>query len=149
MKTKEKVGAFVVRAREGRPHELLLFTHVDYPDAPIQIPGGGIEPGEDPDAAVRRELREEAGLTGLPMMRKLGVSVCTWEDRKLFRHCYVFDGRGLPEAWVQVVSGHGEDQNMRFAYAWQAIDRDFTLSGDLGFFLTPQYLPELYPNPAP
>jgi 8-oxo-dGTP diphosphatase len=27
------------------------------------MPGGGLEPGEDPEAAVRRELREETGYT--------------------------------------------------------------------------------------
>jgi len=142
--TKDKVGAFVVRARAGRPHELLLFTHIDFPDAPIQIPGGGIEPGESPEAAVGRELREEAGLTGLPLMRRLGVSEHPWQNTLLRRHCYVFAGDGLPEHWVHTVSGNGEDHQLRFEFRWHVITADFKLSGDLGLFLKPAYLPELY-----
>ena len=144
MLTKEKVGAFVVRGQARGPHELLLFTHVDFPDAPIQIPGGSLEPGEDPAAGVRRELYEEAGLTGLPLLRKLGISDVPWQGTLFRRHCYVFDGASLPERWVHTVSGDGVDRQLRFEYRWHTVAVDFQLSGDLGFFLKPEFLPELY-----
>ena len=40
--------------------KLLVFTH---PAGMVQVPKGGIDPGESPEEAVLRELREESGLT--------------------------------------------------------------------------------------
>src|SRR5260370_3631777 len=44
---------------EGR---ILLLEHVFRPDSGWGIPGGFIGKGEQPEAALRRELREEIGL---------------------------------------------------------------------------------------
>jgi 8-oxo-dGTP diphosphatase len=42
---------------------LLLVHFVGYPEGDLwAAPGGGIEPGESPGAAIRRELAEEVGL---------------------------------------------------------------------------------------
>jgi 8-oxo-dGTP pyrophosphatase MutT (NUDIX family) len=147
MKLVNKVGLFVIRNRRGSRAELLLFTHLDYPEAPIQIPGGTIEPGEQADAAASRELHEESGIASLPLIRQLGISLVESTvdpDVTLRRHCYLYDGTDLPDHWVHHVTGDGEDQDLRFAYRWHAIDRDFHLSGDLDYFLNAEAIPELY-----
>ncbi|MCV2882083.1 NUDIX hydrolase [Actibacterium sp. XHP0104] len=39
----------------------LLLTHQAYPYPEFQLPGGGIDPGESPTAALHREVIEETG----------------------------------------------------------------------------------------
>ena len=49
-----------------------MFDHIDVAAAGTQVPAGGIKPGESPEAAVVRELAEEAGVTTARLVRKLG-----------------------------------------------------------------------------
>lgn len=145
--TKRKVGAFVLRVNGPGVRELLLFTHPDCPEAPIQIPGGSIEPGEDVEAPLWREIHEETGLSNLTLVRKVGVSQfpSMFAERQVMeRHCYLSAPADVPERWIHQVGGSGVDGGMRFAFEWRRITRDFSLSGDLGVFLAPQYLLELY-----
>lgn len=67
MQRKNKVYAYITR----RDH-LLVFRHVDFPEAGIQVPGGTLEEGEEPADAVLREACEETGLVELRMMSYLG-----------------------------------------------------------------------------
>lgn len=39
----------------------LLLTHQDAPEPEVQLPGGGIDPGESPVQALIREVYEETG----------------------------------------------------------------------------------------
>ena len=54
---REKVLCFVTR-----PGELLVFDHAP-DDSGVQLPAGGVEPGELPAQTAVRELREESGLS--------------------------------------------------------------------------------------
>ena len=50
-------GAYVILPRDGT----ILLTHQAKPTPEFQLPGGGIDPGEHPIAAVHREVFEETG----------------------------------------------------------------------------------------
>ena len=50
MRKVEKVYAYITSE-----NQLLVFKHVDFPEAGIQVPGGTLDAGETPKAAVLRE----------------------------------------------------------------------------------------------
>jgi 8-oxo-dGTP pyrophosphatase MutT (NUDIX family) len=59
--------------------ELLIFEH---PTAGRQLPAGSVEPGEELEAAVRREILEESGLIAEGPMERLGVLETTLGPEK-------------------------------------------------------------------
>lgn len=68
---RHKAYAYIVR-EERSTVQLLVFEHVDFPEAGIQVPGGTIEPGEEFSLAALREAEEETGLTGLILESGIG-----------------------------------------------------------------------------
>lgn len=52
-------GAYAVLLRAGR----VLLTRQEAPVPEVQLPGGGIDPGEQPLRALHREVAEETGWT--------------------------------------------------------------------------------------
>jgi 8-oxo-dGTP pyrophosphatase MutT (NUDIX family) len=54
------------------------------------FPGGGVERGETPEDAARRELAEEIGLTGYPL-RPAGDAHGIWDGRR--DHVHFFELR--------------------------------------------------------
>ncbi|WP_089234680.1 NUDIX hydrolase [Tropicimonas sediminicola] len=61
-------GAYAILERSG----LVLLTHQSAPIPELQLPGGGIDPGEQPVAALHREVYEETGWT-MRISRRLGA----------------------------------------------------------------------------
>ncbi|MFV0335384.1 MAG: NUDIX domain-containing protein [Tropicimonas sp.] len=61
-------GAYAIVRRGG----LVLLTHQAAPVPELQLPGGGIDPGEHPVAALHREVLEETGWT-MRLERRLGA----------------------------------------------------------------------------
>ena len=61
-------GVYAILAR-GRS---LLLTHQAEPQPELQLPGGGVDPGESPLMALHREVIEETGWT-ITQVRRLGA----------------------------------------------------------------------------
>jgi len=62
-----------VRAIVLDPDDRMLLVRFEFPSGTIwACPGGGIEPGESDEAAIRRELAEEAGLA------EFALGPCVW-----------------------------------------------------------------------
>jgi 8-oxo-dGTP diphosphatase len=124
----DRVVAYVTRERGGR-RELLVFDHRDYPDAGTQVPAGRLEAGEDKEAALLRELHEEAGLDEARIVRRLGE----FDGDELghgvgYRnHVYELEAPGAPERWEHVVFGDGDDAGLVFLYRWVPLAPDLEL----------------------
>jgi len=52
-----RIGAYALLPRDG----MLLLTLQQEPEPELQLPGGGIDPGESPVRALHREVYEETG----------------------------------------------------------------------------------------
>lgn len=150
LKVSERVGAFIIRRNRDQRYELLLFRHPSSQEAPVQIPGGGLEPGESIEQALYREIYEESGLVDLTILRKLGVCERCWLDTRNIarRHYFLLEvPTNIPDAWNHIVSGDGSDNGMRFSYFWSRPLPQFQLAGGAASFLNAYYIPELYDSP--
>jgi len=65
---RRRPGVYAVLLREGQ----VLLTHQAEPDDEFQLPGGGVDPGEQPIAALHREVWEETGWS-IAHPRRLGA----------------------------------------------------------------------------
>ncbi len=61
-------GAYAILVRNGQ----LLLTHQAEPEPEFQLPGGGIDPGENGVTALHREVFEETGWR-IAGVRRLGA----------------------------------------------------------------------------
>ncbi|WMT86713.1 NUDIX domain-containing protein [Pelagibacterium sp. 26DY04] len=108
-----KVCPAVLRWANGA-REILVFTH---PLAGVQVVKGTIEAGEDVEAAGRRELSEEAGVEGLPLLGTLAASYRIAPGQ--LWHFLLLSGEGLPERWAHHCA---DDGGHDFAFFWHRLD---------------------------
>lgn len=119
MKYTDRVLAYVTRERDGGT-ELLVFDHRDQPSAGTQVPAGRLEPGEELEAGLLRELEEESGLANARVVRKFG----TFAPRQLphgqryTNHAFEVEAPGAQDEWEHVVAGDGDDAGLVFLYRW-------------------------------
>ncbi|XP_036107114.1 diphosphoinositol polyphosphate phosphohydrolase 2 isoform X5 [Molossus molossus] len=86
--------------RSEQEDEVLLVSSSRYPDQWI-VPGGGMEPEEEPGGAAVREVYEEAGVRG-----KLGrlLGIFENQDRKHRTYVYVLTVTEILEDWEDSVN---------------------------------------------
>lgn len=65
---RRRPGAYAILPRAGR----ILLTHQAFPEPEMQLPGGGVDPGESPLRALYREVLEETGWS-IARPRRLGA----------------------------------------------------------------------------
>jgi 8-oxo-dGTP diphosphatase len=118
--TRDKVLIYLTRQR-GEGTELLVFEHVDFPEAEVQVPAGSIDPGETAVQAALREAYEEAGLTHLLVICGTGPFLYHNLDAGARHRRHVFlvtTTQPLPDTWTHVVSSGAGDKGLRFSYYW-------------------------------
>ena len=78
-----------MRALVMRPDDAVLLVHFEFPNGTRvwAAPGGGIELGESPEEAVRRELAEEVGI------HQFALGPQIWTRTHLFALAPEFDGQ--------------------------------------------------------
>lgn len=116
----KKVYAYITQA-----DRLLVFRHVDFPEAGVQVPGGTIKPGEEPAAAVLREAQEETGLEGLSLVSFLGsdewrVSEAEKEQINLRYFYHLECEQNVPQTWQHYEHhpSEGPAEPILFEFYW-------------------------------
>lgn len=98
-------GAYVILERGG----MVLLTHQAEPVPEFQLPGGGIDPGEDPIPALHREVFEETGWSMAPP-RRLGAfrrfTFMPEYDLWAEKLCHVFASRPVLRRGPPIERGH-------------------------------------------
>jgi 8-oxo-dGTP pyrophosphatase MutT (NUDIX family) len=124
----EKACAYITR----NGSELLTFEGPGHDG--LQIPKGTVEPGENPQEAVYREIVEESGLAAVEGARHLVTDV--WQRRhsppkryvRNFYHVPVHEPR---DEWTHVVTGTGEEVGAEFSFSWVELGTDERFALDL------------------
>jgi 8-oxo-dGTP diphosphatase len=98
-------GAYAVLLRG----QAVLLTHQAEPEPEFQLPGGGIDPGEHPIAALHREVREETGWK-MALGRRLGAfrrfTYMPEYDLWAEKVCTVYLGRAVRPLGPPAEAGH-------------------------------------------
>ncbi len=120
-------GAYAILLRGDR----ILVTRQAAPTPEFQLPGGGIEPGEQPLAALHREVREETGWC-IAVTRRIGAfrrfTYMPDYDRWAEKICAIYLARPILRLGPPSEPGH----TAVWMTAGQALDQ-ITNPGDRAF----------------
>ncbi|MEE2055997.1 NUDIX domain-containing protein [Rhodococcus artemisiae] len=133
---RRRVAAYVIRHRAGP--ELLVFDHLDIPDAGTQIPAGGIRADEDPHTAVLREVTEETGLDLCPVIGAVGIDHRPHPITGQPRHTHVLHLHAPEDdhdSWIHTVRGTDTDAGLQFACRFVSLPLSGSLADEQDLFL--------------
>jgi 8-oxo-dGTP diphosphatase len=120
-------GAYaIVDAGDG-----ILATFQEQPRPELQLPGGGIDPGESPQVALAREVMEETGYA-IHGIRRLGMfhRFTYMPEYDLFaqKQCHVYAARLGPRRSEPTEPGHAA-----VFLPWDTAVRELAVDGDRHF----------------
>ncbi len=125
MSQANKVYAYITRA-----DKLLVFKHVDFPEAGIQIPGCTMEAWETPEMAVMREAEEETGLRGFVLKKYLGKDESRHSSvhpsESIARHFFhLLSPQGAPDIWQhnEQHPSDGSPAPILFEFYWLSLSQ--------------------------
>jgi ADP-ribose pyrophosphatase YjhB (NUDIX family) len=103
------------------------------PRAGTQVPAGGVQPGEDLEQAVLREVFEETGLRTVSVVEQLAVENKPHPDTHQPRRTTYFHLQApatTTDAWNHTVCGDGDDAGLAFACHFQPLPLKRPLADD-------------------
>ncbi|REJ11089.1 NUDIX hydrolase [Halobacillus trueperi] len=113
----KKAYGYVTRIIEGRPQVLVLQHPVA--EAGIQIPKGTVQPGEETQNAVLREMEEETGLRNLRVEQLLAEDLWENDDGSIHhRFFYELPVFHVDDEWDHDPTGGGEEEGLTFHFFW-------------------------------
>jgi 8-oxo-dGTP diphosphatase len=125
---RQRVVAYVTRERNGRT-ELLVFEDPKHPHIGVQVPAGRLDPGEELEAGLLREIQEEAGLTNARIVGELPGFEEHYPSRYENHGFHVVVEGVARDEWEHQVLGQGDDAGLTFHYRWLPIAPDLHLFG--------------------
>jgi 8-oxo-dGTP pyrophosphatase MutT (NUDIX family) len=132
---KKKVIGYFYRTKNGEK-EILVFDHLDMPEAGTQVIGGTVEEGEGLKSALVREVLEESGIVIKESdLQLLAETIYHRKDRNEIneRTYFMIDGSRLKDNFTHKVISDGEDSGLIFVYYWLSFEKaKEILTGNFG-----------------
>jgi 8-oxo-dGTP pyrophosphatase MutT (NUDIX family) len=125
---RRRVVAYVTRLRDGQT-ELLVFDDPKHANVGVQVPAGRLDPDEELETGLLREIAEETGLEDVRIVRELSGFEEHYPSRYENHGFQVVVESDAPEEWEHVVHGQGDDAGLVFRFRWVPIGTELHLFG--------------------